>query len=71
MVRKNPLRLFLVGLLMAASPAAAVFAPDLWVPAIILVLTAVFLMTWATLGRGYWCRGCKKFNFLSRRSPEA
>ena len=63
-LRKSPQRLLLVGLLMVASPAVAAVVPSLWAPAIILVLTGLYLMIWATLGRGYWCRECKKFSLL-------
>jgi hypothetical protein len=66
MVHKSPLRLLLVGLVMVASPAAAAFVPYLWAPAIILVLTGCYLITWSTLGRGYWCRECKKFGLFPR-----
>ena len=66
MVRKSPLRLFLVGLVMVASPAVAAFVPYLWAPATILVFIGAYLMIWAILGRGYWCRECKKFSLLSR-----
>jgi hypothetical protein len=66
MVQKSPLRLFLVGLVMLASPAVAAFVPFLWVPATILLLTGTYLMIWASLGQGYWCRQCKKFNLLPR-----
>src|SRR5690242_8332249 len=66
MVRKNRSRLLLVGLLMLASPAVAVFVPYLWGPAIVLVMTGLYLIIWATLGRGYWCRECKKFSLLTR-----
>jgi hypothetical protein len=66
MVHKSPPRLFLVGLVMVASPAVAAFVPYLWTPATILVLTGAYLMIWASLGRGYWCRECKKFSLLPR-----
>jgi hypothetical protein len=66
MVQKNTLRLFVVGLAMVASPAVAAFVPFLWAPAIILVLTGTYLIVWATLGRGNWCRECKKFSVLPR-----
>ena len=64
MVSKSPLRLFLVGLVMVASPAVAAFVPYFWTPAAILVLTGAYLMIWASLGRGSWCRECKKFSLL-------
>ncbi len=66
MVHKSPLRLFLVGLVMLASPAVAAFVPYFWVPATILVLTGIYFMIWATLGQGYWCRECKQFSLLPR-----
>jgi hypothetical protein len=66
MVHKSPLRLFLVGLVMVASPAVAAFVPYLWAPATILVLIGIYLMIWAIIGRGYWCRECKKFSLLPR-----
>jgi hypothetical protein len=60
MIRKNRLRLFAVGVVMVASVALAAFIPYFWAPGIILVLTGVYLMIWATLGKGYWCRTCKQ-----------
>jgi hypothetical protein len=66
MVHKNTPRLFVVGLAMVASPAVAAFVPFFWAPAIILALTGTYLITWATLGRGYWCRECKKFSLFLR-----
>jgi hypothetical protein len=60
MVRKNRLRLFAVGVLMVTSVVLAAFIPYFWAPGIILGLTGLYLVIWATLGRGYWCRTCKK-----------
>ena len=34
----------------------------LWAPAILLGLTGVYLLAWATVGRGRWCRACKRFD---------
>jgi hypothetical protein len=67
MVQKGRLRLFLVGVLMVALSAVAVFLPHFWGAAIILVPDGVYLIVWATLGRGLWCRTCKKFG-ISRRA---
>ena len=73
MVHKSPLRLFLVGVVLLASPAATAFVPYFWAPATIFVSTGIYLMIWASLGQGYWCRQCKKFNLLppsyQRRNP--
>jgi hypothetical protein len=69
MIQKSRLRLFLVGLLMIASLAVANYVPYFWAPAIILVLTGGYLIVWATLGRGRWCRTCKKFGVRLRDRP--
>ena len=61
MVQKSRFRLFIVGVLMVASLAIAVFVPLFWTPGIILLLTGCYLIIWATLGKGCWCRTCKKF----------
>jgi hypothetical protein len=61
MVQKSRFRLFIVGVLMVASLAIAVFVPLFWAPGIILLLTGCYLIVWATLGKGCWCRTCKKF----------
>lgn len=64
MVQKSRLRLFVVGALMVASLAVAAFFPYFLVPGIILLLTGAYLIVWATLGQGRWCRECKKFSIL-------
>jgi hypothetical protein len=61
MVQKNRGRLFSVGILMVASIASAFKVAYFWVPAIILFLTGLYLIIWATLGKGSWCRVCKRF----------
>jgi hypothetical protein len=61
MIRKNRLRLFVVGVLMVASSALVAFVPYFWAPGAILVLTGGYLMIWAAIGKGSWCRTCKKF----------
>jgi hypothetical protein len=38
------------------------FFPFFWAPGVILLLTGIYLIVWATLGKGYWCRNCKKFS---------
>ncbi len=64
MLQKSRLRLFLVGLGMIASLPVAGFVPFFWGPAIILVPAGAYLIVWATLGRGRWCRTCKKFSIF-------
>jgi len=31
------------------------------VPAVIVALAGVYLIVWATAGKGQWCRTCKRF----------
>jgi hypothetical protein len=62
MVWKSRLRLFAVGVLMVVSIAVAAFVPYFWAPALVLVLAGGYLIAWATLGKGGWCRACKRFN---------
>jgi hypothetical protein len=69
MIRKNRLRLFVVGAVMVASLSLAAYVPYFWAPGIVLALAGVYLLTWATLGKGSWCRTCKKFSLAGRPSP--
>jgi hypothetical protein len=64
MIQKSRVRLVITGAVMLASSALALVIPHFWAPAIILSLTGVYLLCWATLGRGGWCRSCKKFGFF-------
>ena len=61
-VQKSRVRLALVGVLMLAPLGLGVLWPPLWVPAVILGLTGVYLLVWASAGHGRWCRGCKCFD---------
>jgi len=62
MVQRNRPRLFAVGLAMVASPAVAYLVPLFLVPAILLTLIGAYLLVWAAVGKGLWCRNCKKFS---------
>jgi len=61
MIQKSKARLIVVGLCMIASVAIAFAFPLFWVPGIILALTGIYLLAWATLGQARWCRNCKTF----------
>jgi hypothetical protein len=61
LIRRNPVQLFVVGLLLCASLSIAFFVSLFWVPGIILFLTGLYLIAWAILARGMWCRQCKTF----------
>ena len=64
MIQKSRGRLFIIGVLMCASIAIAFFRPLFWAPGIILLLTGIYIIVWATLGKGCWCRNCKRFGFF-------
>lgn len=61
MIQKSKARLIVVGLCMIASVAIAFAFPLFWAPGIILTLTGIYLLAWATLGQARWCRNCKTF----------
>jgi hypothetical protein len=61
-VQKSVARLLLVGVAMVATVVLAVLWPILWIPAIVLTLAGAYLLVWATVGGGRWCRGCKRFD---------
>ena len=62
MVLKSRGRLALVGILMLTAVGIGLLSPLLWVPALILGLTGTYLLAWASIGKGRWCRGCKRFD---------
>ena len=62
MVQKGRLKLFMVGVLMVACTSASLFIPYFWIANPILLLAGLYLIVWGTLGKGRWCRSCKKFS---------
>ncbi len=64
MIQKSRTRLVTVGVLMLGSIVIPFYLHWFWAPAIILVLTGIYLLVWATLGGGGWCRTCKKFSMF-------
>lgn len=64
MIQKRRGRLFIVGVLMCASIGISIFVPVFWGPGILLLLTGLYLLVWATLGKGCWCRKCKRFSIF-------
>jgi hypothetical protein len=61
LIRRNPLQLFVVGVLMCMSLSIAYCTPLFWIPGIILFLAGAYLIAWATFAKGRWCRQCKRF----------
>jgi hypothetical protein len=54
----------LVGVFLVAALGLGVvwWAWLLWLPAALCALAGAYLLAWATIGRGRWCRGCKRFD---------
>jgi hypothetical protein len=61
MIQKSRVRLTLVGAIMVTAIAGPLWNPVLWAPSIVLFLIGAYLLLWGTIGRGRWCRACKKF----------
>lgn len=61
-VQRPRSRLILVGVLMLASASLAAVWSVWWAVALILIPTGLYLLAWGTLGKGRWCRGCKRFD---------
>lgn len=61
--QKSRLLLFLLGLSMFfAGITAFLVSPIYWIVAAMLLAIAAYLLVWSTLGKGRWCRRCKKFS---------
>jgi hypothetical protein len=67
MVQKSPPRLLAVGLLMLATLPLAFLVPRIWWAELVLLPTGAYLVVWAVVGRGGWCRHCKKFSVVRPR----
>ena len=61
-VPKSRSRLALVGGLLLAGLGLGFVRAPLWLPAVVPGLTGAYLLAWASVGRGRWCRGCKRFD---------
>jgi hypothetical protein len=61
-VQKSRGWLTLVGILLVAALGLGVVWWPLWLPATVSALTGAFLLAWASVGQGRWCRGCKRFD---------
>jgi hypothetical protein len=61
-VEKPLTRLVLVGLALLTAFGLPILGPLLWLPGIVLGLIGAYLIIWAVVGGGRWCRGCKRFD---------
>jgi len=60
-VQKSRGRLAVVGILMIAALGLGVLWRPLWLPAAVCALAVAYLLAWASIAQGRWCRGCKRF----------
>jgi hypothetical protein len=60
-VQKSRTRLLIVGAAMIATLTLPLVIQIAWVPAIAFGMVGSYLVAWATIGRGAWCRNCKSF----------
>jgi hypothetical protein len=60
-VQKSRGRLILVVILLVAALGLGFLWWPLWLPATVCALTGAYLLAWASVGRGRWCRQCKSF----------
>lgn len=61
LLQKSRARLFAAGIALGTLAGLAWWRPWARIPAVILALAAVYLVVWATVARGRWCRTCKRF----------
>lgn len=62
LIQKNRWKLFLVALaLLAVSAACFRISHGLRLAVIPLGLIGCYLVAWSSIGRGRWCRQCKRF----------
>ncbi len=62
LTQKNRASLLIASLLLFAGALTSFFLlPLFWIIGLLFLVTAVYLFTWGTRGKGLWCRQCKKF----------
>jgi hypothetical protein len=67
LVQRSRVVLFLAGVAFSAVAILFVWlSPWLWLPAALLVVIALYLVTWAGWAKGRWCRSCKSFPVRAR-----
>ncbi len=61
LTQKPRSRLTFAGLALLVAAAFLIFRPYVWLIAILMAAIAIYLLMWSILGKGKWCRRCKKF----------
>jgi hypothetical protein len=62
MIQKSRGQILLAAVIFLLSPVVTLGVPYFWGPAVLFVLIGLYLVVWATAGRGRWCRTCKRFS---------
>jgi len=67
LVQKSRAALLLAGAFFLAGAIALFYLyAIIWIAALLLLVVAIYLLTWCILGKGLWCRSCKKFPVVRR-----
>ncbi len=61
-VQKSKGRLILVGVILLATLSLGLLWWPLFLPTAFCAVIGAYLLTWAWMGGGRWCRGCKRFD---------
>ncbi len=61
LTQKSRSKLTLTGVAMLALAVPLLFRSYVWIVGILLASAGIYLLIWSVLGRGLWCRRCKKF----------
>jgi hypothetical protein len=61
LTQKSPVKLSLAGVALITGAIPLLFHRFVWPAAILLAATGIYLLIGSLLGKGKWCKRCKKF----------
>jgi VIT1/CCC1 family predicted Fe2+/Mn2+ transporter len=61
LIQKNRPLLSLAGAAFLIAAIPLLFFHYVWIVAIVTAAAGLYLLFWSVLGKGKWCRRCKKF----------
>ncbi len=64
MIQKSRPRLLSTGACLVVAASAMFFLPAWWPAGLVVALTGLYLVVWATAGKARWCRTCKTFRIF-------
>lgn len=62
LIQKNRIVLFLVGMGMLILSVVLFYIPWVMLASVPAAMGGGYLLVWSTVGKGQWCRQCKKFS---------